>query len=256
MDIPFDIVIPVGPNDIEVIHNMIEHTQKNVVDYRNIYLVSYDENLQIPGCITINEQIFPFNKQMIGEIIGHHSRIGWYLQQLIKLYAPFVIEGILDTYLVIDSDTYFLRPTCFLLNKLPLYNFGYEHHIPYFQHMQKLHPSLTKQNKYSGICHHMIFQKHILSELFKLIETYHKTIFWKAFLLCINENDKQGSGASEYEIYFNYLHIYHTNSFIVRPLLWKNVNALSNDPNLDYISYHWYQREKKVDDDLVKDEII
>ena len=41
MDILFDIVIPVGPNDVNVIGNMINTTKKNIIGYRNIYLVSY-----------------------------------------------------------------------------------------------------------------------------------------------------------------------------------------------------------------------
>ena len=240
MDILFDIVIPVGPNDRTVIHNMVEHTKKNVIGYRNIYLVSYDVSILIENCITVDENIFPFNKQLIGNIIGHNDRVGWYLQQLIKLYASFVIIDILDNYLVIDSDTYFLRPSSFFLNKLPLYNPGSEYHLPYFNQMNKLHPSLSKKSSKSGISHHMMFQKKILIELFKLVESYHNTDFWKAFLSSIDTRDILGSGASEYEIYFNYLHIYHRESFIVRALEWENTSQIKD--NLDYISCHWYMR--------------
>jgi len=242
MNILFDIVIPVGPNDSKVIESMITFTKKNIIGYRNIYLVSYDPTISIKDCITINENIFPFNKKLIGELIGHHDRIGWYLQQLIKLYAGFIIKNILDNYLVIDSDTYFLKPTTFFKNALPLYNIGIEFHRPYFDHMRKFHPALLKQNNNSGICHHMMFQKKILIELFNLIEYYHKTEFWKIFLLSINQNDILGSGASEYEIYFNYLHIYHNDKFIVRPLKWENTSVLNTDIDADYISYHWYMR--------------
>tara|TARA_B110000971_G_C19963294_1_gene478974 strand:+ start:368 stop:1090 length:723 start_codon:yes stop_codon:yes gene_type:complete len=240
MDILFDIVIPVGPNDTTVIHNMIKNTKKNIIGYRNIYLVSYDPTILIDNCITVDEKLFPFNKQTISDIIGYNDRVGWYLQQLIKLYASFVIVGILDNYLVIDSDTYFLRPTSFFLNKLPLYNPGSEYHLPYFNQMSKLHPSLSKKSTKSGISHHMLFQKKILIELFKLVELYHNTDFWKAFLLSIDKRDILGSGASEYEIYFNFLHIYYNGSFIVRTLKWENTAQIRDD--LDYISCHWYMR--------------
>jgi len=36
----FDIVIPIGPNDITVCRNQIKYTKLNVVGYRNIYIVS------------------------------------------------------------------------------------------------------------------------------------------------------------------------------------------------------------------------
>ena len=71
-----------------------------------------------------------------------------------------IIPEILDTCLVIDADTFFLKPTVFIKNNKCLYNFGTEYHKPYFTHMLKLDKELIKiyENK-SGICHHMIFEK-------------------------------------------------------------------------------------------------
>jgi hypothetical protein len=242
MDVLFDIIIPVGPNDVSVIRNMVEYTKLNIIGYKNIYLVCYDPKLKIDGCITIDENIYPFNKHSIGEIIGHNERVGWYLQQLLKLYAGFVIDGILNNYLVIDSDTFFLRPTAFFSNRLPLYNTGSEYHQPYFEHMKNLHPTLTKQMNRSGICHHMMFQKNVLSHLFNMVEEYHHVPFYQAFLKCINQNHILGSGASEYEIYFNHLIINFPNSFRIRDLRWTNTSHFAEIPNTDYISVHWYMR--------------
>ena len=239
----FDIVIPIGPNDKSIIYDMVNFTKQNIIGYRNIYLVSYDPLINIEDCITINENIYPFSKNTIREIIGDSDRIGWYLQQLIKLYSFKIINGLLDNYLVIDSDTFFLKPTSFFKDNIPLYNIGYEYHIPYFDHMIKLHPTLLKQTNYSGITHHMIFQKHILQHLFDIVELYNNNIFWISFLKCINEKDIHRSGASEYEIYFNFLHIYYDNKFHIRVLEWDNTNINTNtNTNLNYISNHWYIR--------------
>ena len=239
MNILFDIVIPVGPNDINKINNLIEYTKKNIIGYRNIYLISKN-NINITDCIFINENIFPFNINVISIFYGKNNRNGWYFQQLIKLYASFFIDNILNNYLVIDADTYFLKPTIFFKNKLPLYNIGTEYNLPYFEHMTNLYPSLNKSINHSGICHHMMFQKHILEELFTLVESYHNKPFWEAFLLCINQNHYLGSGASEYEIYFNYLHIFHPNKFIIRELKWTNNSQIIEDNDYDYVSCHWY----------------
>jgi hypothetical protein len=242
MDLLFDIVIPVGPNDIKVISKMIEHTEKYIIGYRNIYLVSFDSTIQFNNCITIDENIFPFNKKILSDYLGNNDRLGWYLQQLIKFYSGFVIKDILNNYLVIDSDTYFYKYTTFFDNGLPLYNIGTENHLPYFEHMNKLHPSLNKQIEYSGISHHMMFQTNIIIELFKLVENYHNDIFYIVFLKCINEKDIVRSGASEYEIYFNYLYIYHKNAFTIRKLKYKDTNVFINDDDFDYISCHWWRR--------------
>ena len=105
----FDIVIPVGPNDIDIIKKQIEYTIKNIIGYRNIYVITYDKSLYIENCIIITEDIFPFDINTVSKFHGKISRNKWYLQQLLKLYAGFVIPNILDTYLVLDTDTFFLH---------------------------------------------------------------------------------------------------------------------------------------------------
>jgi hypothetical protein len=231
----FDIVIPVGPNDYEIFTQQVEFTKRNIVGYRNIYIVSPIEH-SVFGCIYVSEDRFPFSMEDVSNILGKSSRNGWYLQQLIKLYAGFVIPDILDTYLVIDSDTFFLKPTTFIENGVCLYNTGTEHHIPYFVHMNKLHPSLSRQMSASGICHHMIFQTKYIQELFKLVNGD----FWRVFLERVD--DTEGSGASEYEIYFNFMLKYYPSDIKIRTLSWKNTNVLTMVGNDDYISYHWYMR--------------
>jgi hypothetical protein len=241
----FDVVIPLGANDINKIDKTVENVKTNVIGYRNIYIVSYDKNINIDGCITIDENIFDFKKD-IYDMTFTYNRNGWYLQQLIKLYSSFYIEELLDNYLIIDCDTFFFKKTSFFdENDLPLYNHGEEYHIPYFEHMSKLHPTLNRYKyEISGICHHMMFQKPILKDLFKLVEDYHNNEkpFYKFFLEYIDTNII--SSASEYEIYFNYLCIYKQGKFKIRKL--NNLNiSFSNYDNYvnseyDYISCHNY----------------
>ena len=104
----FDIVICLGAKDKDIINEQIKYTKKNVIGYRNIYIISYDPNLSIEGCITINENIFPFSMKTVNNIHGLNNRNGWYLQQLFKLYAGIIIPDILDKYLVIDLRYIFL----------------------------------------------------------------------------------------------------------------------------------------------------
>ena len=138
----FDIVIAVGPDDKNIIKEQINFTKKNIIGYRNIYLISYDPKIKIKNCITINENIFPFSKKTVKKYHGENKRNGWYLQQLLKLYAGFIISDILEKYLVIDSDTFFLKPTEFIQDNKCLYNYCSEYHKPYFDHMKKLDNSL------------------------------------------------------------------------------------------------------------------
>jgi len=279
-DYKFDVVINVGPKDSEVIHTQIEYTKNNIIGYRNIYLVTSNEDLKIDNCITINENIFPFgladcqNRYKLTEKEKEKNadcRTGWYLQQLLKLYAGICIPNILDRYLVIDADTYFLKPTTFIENDKCLYNtgrrgkgfHGFQYHKPYFAHMEKLGIGLKRYDKkISGICHHMMFETKYVKEIMSRVENIFNENFYTVFLN--NIDNEQKSGASEYEIYFNYMMINHSDKIKIRNLQWSNARIkdwekillnkptsippkwadllLKSEANYNYISYHWYKR--------------
>ena len=244
----FDLIIPVGPEDREIVTKQIEFTKKNIIGYRNIYLICYDPTITLEGCVTINENIFPFTIDTVAKFHGKLSRNGWYLQQLLKLYAGMVIPNILDKYLVIDSDTFFLKPTTFIENGKCLYNYGTTYHKPYFDHMLALANLEDVAGIKSGICHHMMFETKYVQELIKIVETKHGDLFYNVFLKLATEIN--GAGASEYEIYFNYILKHHNDEIMIRRLEWADVQVFNITINTDcsvvpyvYLSYHWYMRQ-------------
>ena len=174
------------------------------------------------------------------------------MQQLIKLYAGLVIPGILQRYLIIDADTFFLKPTTFIElnteinednnseNDLMLFNYSSEYHFPYFEHMLRMHPKLIRCANNSGISHHMLFDVKYIKEMFKMIEELHNDIFYNIFLKCIDTNHYLNSGASEYELYFNYMINFHNDKIKIRKLIYKDIKELVFDESNDYVSYHWY----------------
>ena len=245
----FDIVICIGPNDSSFINYSINYTKKNICGYRNIYLISYDKNIIIDKCITIDENIFPFNKNSVFNYLGINDRNGWYLQQILKMYAGNIIPDILDYYLVIDADTLFLKPIHFFSDDNLHYHssISNQNHLPYFNHMYKLHPIFKKSYHLSGISHHCMFNKLILNELFNFVEQFHNNgkQFWQIFLEMIDKNDVLMSGASEYEIYFTYLILFYSNKFKMRHLKCiENISYITDDVinNYDYMSQHWHNR--------------
>jgi hypothetical protein len=244
-----DIVIPLGPNDIDVIKSTVSYAKQNIIGYRNIYIVCVDKNLVIDDCITIDERIFPFSINDVSSFHGKQSRNGWYLQQLLKLYSGMTIPNILQNYLVIDADTLFLNPTKFIKeNNQFMFDNSLHYHDRYFKHMNLLHNSLFNEQFVSGVTHHMIFNTHLVSELFKIVELYHnKGPFWEIFLKLVDKSDYTGSGASEYEIYFNYMLIHHSDKISARKLKSQDVKSLDNinefiSNKYNYISYHNYLR--------------
>ena len=247
-DLLFDIVVCVGPHDNDIVSDVLPYTKRNVIGYRNIYLVCSNPNILVPGTITIDEKIFPFTISDLQIMFGNNDRNGWYLQQLLKFYSGNVIPGILKRYLVIDCDTYFLKPTKFITDDgKHLCTTGSHNHSPYFLHMNRLHPSLKKTNPLSGIAHHCFFHTDMVNELMQLIEksVSNKAAFWQIFLQNIDMNEFAGSGASEYEIYFTFMNLYHSNDMVIRQLNWENVSTLdiNNAKDCDFVSVHWYARK-------------
>jgi hypothetical protein len=242
-DALFDILFLLGPNDVSVIHDNILYAKKNVIGYRHIYIICFDDTLQFDGCITISEKLFPFTMETVAKYHGKLGRNGWYLQQLLKLYAGFVIPNILENYLVIDADVAFLKPTRFYEDGKYLYNYSDEYHPPYFAHMQTMHPSLIRVDpSKSGISHHMLFQTKYIKELFELVESAHNgEPFYNIFLKSVT--DYYTSGASEYEIYFNFIQQRHPSDIQIRYLKYINTNDISKKhEDYDYLSFAHYMR--------------
>jgi len=240
----FDIVICVGPNDNDVVEKNVYYCKQNIVEHRNIYLVCSNPNINIDGAITIDEKIFPFNINDVENFIGKRQRCGWYLQQLLKIYSGKTITGILESYLIIDCDTFFLKPTRFITddNKFILTT-GTEYHRPYFTHMNKLHPSLSKIHPLSGISHHTMFNTILVQEMIDMIENHNQNkSFWKLYLENISPVDYDLSGAAENEMYFTYLYVYHKDKIQLRTLKWINTDKIILNGDHDFISYHWYLR--------------
>lgn len=245
----FDVVVPVGPKDLSTIQACVQGLQQNIAEKRSIFLVTSPSLLprEFDHVKILDEKtLFPFTKETIAALFQGNQRSSWYFQQLLKLYSVLVIPGILPRVLIVDADTIFLRPTTFLTtdNQMQL-NVGREYHLPYFEHMSTLVPGLGRTfQQFSGITHHMLFDREIVKDLFHKVETRHEKPFWEVFCRSVDPKNISGSGASEYELYFNFALRFHPEKVILRPLRWENVKTLSEPSSADYVSCHWYLREK------------
>lgn len=249
-----DVVIPVGPNDIMHLSEHLKTTLPNIIGLGKTYIICPSIIVgMIPplgeNVVVVDEaQAFPFSLDTVAHFHTPLPRNGWYLQQLIKLYAGIVLG--LERYLVIDSDTYFLNPTSFVdpTMDIPYMDWGIEYHPPYFTHMDYLLPGLTKMDKHkSGICHHMVFETKYIREIMGEVAKHHGNREFYEVFLSMPGMDHSGSGASEYEIYFNYMLKFHPDQVILRPLRWENVFYMEDDlkDKYDYVGWHWYMRHFK-----------
>ena len=239
----FDVVIPLGPNDEDIINHCIDSVRKYVWDFRKIYVVAH-RLIELPGVTVIDECIFPFLKGDIQSYIKRGSA-GWYLQKLLKLYSPSVIPDIHTNVVVIDADTVFYKPVKFMNERKFLFNMSNHVHQPYFDHMLRLHSSFTKWKRgVSGIVNIMIINRSIIKEIIDKVEAFHKEPFWKVFMSTLDPEEP--SSASEYEIYFHYIMKTYPNRVELRPLQYDNSGKRDKKGGgfYHYVNYHaWNQKQ-------------
>lgn len=269
-----DVVIPCHEKDFGTLTYVVEGI-KSYIPHNRIFVVSRNKPIHQTIRITkvhngqviqtnekllehvefIDECLYPFTKDDIAfeilqdrvaaaHFIEHpKSRIGWIYQQFLKLYAPYVIPDISSNVLIVDADTIFMHRTVFQ-DELgaPLFNVGTEYIIGYFDCIQRLIPGLKKVfPSYSGICHHMLFQKTVLDDLFGMIEKIHEKAAWKAICHVIDHEDLYKSCFSEYELYFNFI-FSRSMQPKLRILKWENVSMpvlhTMYNKGYDYVSCH------------------
>ena len=232
-----DIVICVGPNDAHVVSRCIESVRQ-YIQYRTIVCIAAPGIEPIQNVVWIPESVFPFTKKDMNA----GERSGWYLQQLLKIYAPLVLPQLSDTYLILDADVVFHKHVSFSNQGIIQFNVGTEYHRPYFYHMKRLHPALNKVRDVSGICHLMPMKRHIVKELIRQVEVHHSSTFWKVFIDAVDPRERPYSGASEYEILFSFTLSQFPNEAVVHPLEWANSQSVTPGYTGVYEAVHYYMR--------------
>lgn len=236
--------------DIDKVYIICPFTDKAKKKYQNRFgkrLVFFDETsfpfqsqdifdymmevVKVHGVYPL-EGVTPFEKFL-------YVKIGWFLQQLLKLYAGRVIG--LEDYLVLDADVFWFNKVNFInetIGNMTRYNYASssQYHQSYMASIGKLSGDeiyyKEKETFRGGITHHMVFTKHVLNSIFEKTEKKHKLPFWKAVLnvsaleitchaprlsLC-----GSGSTLSEYDLYLNHAKLYYPETINYRPLLWTN----------------------------------
>jgi hypothetical protein len=246
-----DVVIPCHPKDAAGLDRCIKAIRKHGHNIRRVIVVSSQPLSH--RAEWFDERKYPFTKEMILQEIfqGHPPktapRLGWVYQQLLKFYAFAVIPDLSPNILILDADTVFLAPTYFMTpTGEPFFNRGKEHYQPYFDHAKRLIPGFQKVfPKYSGITHHMLFQRPILEDLFQQIVDVHALEPWKAILRCVDLKQFDKACLSEYEIYFNFAFM-RTDQAHLRKLKWANIKSLDaikkyREDGYDYVSCHLFE---------------
>ncbi len=250
---PIDVIIPCVKKDLPVVEYAIKGIRMHCSDVRRVIVVSPEKLTESAEWFPESE--YPFTKKdvnarMVGVPEGYW-RAGWYYQQLLKCYVFRAIPDLADHVLLLDADTVFFHKVRFIDDKgRMLLCPGREYHKAYFRHMAKFLPGLKRMNqRLSGISNHMLINRGVMEDLFARVEEHNQKPFWHAFMDCVEPSSYKFSGASEYEIYFNFCLKFHPEKVRVRKLKWKNMRKLTGvDPSTnsiyDFGSFHSWMRER------------
>ncbi len=157
------------------------------------------------------------NKITNSTSVINRTRVGWYLQQFIKL-AVLKNAAINEYILIWDADTIPIKKIKFFnAYGVPLLFKGTEHHQPYFDCIDKL-LEMEKKVTYSFIAQCILIRGQWAKAFFAEIENIHKKKWDEAMLSVINFDEQ--SGFSEYETLGTFLTHKYPNEFKVRGSKW------------------------------------
>ena len=285
-----DIVMPVGPKDTARARFSLEGIVRNSLNpIRHIYIITPERfAISLPDRVPVHwvrDAEFPFSIHEIQEIFRKKNSIyenaSWYYQQLLKFYAFRIIEGLSDSFLILDSDFMFTKKTRFLTEDgKGILAFGYPfkwmlgtnrypekvEHI-HAEFASRLIPGWSTAHPYGGMQHHMLFQRPILEDLFSIVERKWQREFWKAFIHGVDVH--KWNAAAEYVIYHHFALQRHADKITPRHLdacdiifdseddgpPWNTILDIGKQPRYNAVGFHRFLklRERLMTMDYIPD---
>ena len=212
MQTKVDLIIPSIPSDIDIFINNIDSLFSKLPIKKLIIVGPEEIEKLIPfdSRIKVLCEDYIVDKHQIKKIFSSrtrgdncNARMGWYLQQFIKMAYSRICEDMY--YLIWDSDTVPLKNVILFDKKdCPVFHVKTEYHKPYFEVINKLIPGLHKQIEGSFIAEHMLVKTEYMLSLISTIES-NKNIegnsFEEKILRAIDIKDLCDCGFSEFETY-------------------------------------------------------
>ena len=218
---PVDVMIPVGPNDVDVAPLAVAGVRANLRDpVSRIAIVTPPELVgrlaaEIPDVGVIDETTI-LSAEAVASVVAAtppHRR-GWYLQQLVKLAWCLERSG-LCTY-VVDADTVLVRAQSMHTARGDVVFAAQEYHQPYFDHLARLHRGDIPRPLFGTTVHQMLYRREWLRALVDDIERANPGQRWiESILGAIDPNVL--SSFSEGECYGQWVLRHRRRQILVRP---------------------------------------
>lgn len=218
-----DCVIPAHEKDFETLGYVVRSLRNCCPEIRRIIIVSRatwrDAIVEECNVEWVDEaaDVWPFHLNDFGDT---GCTPGWIFQQLLKLHAPLLINGLLPNVLACDADVVWLQERLYFLqakdgpsDPVALLCHFTSDDCPPIRSTVDLHrydcfvssmlPNLSKRrpSAETAVCHHALFQRDVIESLFQKVEDAFGCPFWEVFR---DVAKSCGGRASEYELYFAY----------------------------------------------------
>lgn len=251
-DLMIDFVVPCHPKDFPSLKICVNGIKDNISSLNRIFVVSNDDP-NIEGVIHIPEQNYsPYvQREKIAAKFEQYNqsllyRTKWIYQQFLKLFSAKVIPELTESYVMVDSDTIFLRDIPFDPEKF-YYCKAEEYHKPYIDPIKKLF-GIEETIGFSTISHHMIFNKKKLNEMIETVEKrFESESFFECVLSILDYNE--ASCISEWDLYSNFMILNYPEMCQQRQLIWEDISFVpvkshleEFKENFDFVSCHAYRR--------------
>lgn len=210
-DLPVALMIPVAPKDVVRARHAIPLIQQRIahpISRTVIVAPDHPDLRQVAADLGVE---FLLESDPLGDLLGDAlpDTPGVIRQQMLKLASPRFL-GHRDV-LVMDSDTYPLRPMAFTHGGRHILYRGDNNREPFPTFTDALlgpHPSRPP----NFIAHSMLFHGPWLEQLFETIEARH-AMPWQHAILKLLEDPSNGV-MSEYDIYGTFLHRTRPEAFV------------------------------------------
>lgn len=215
----FDVIIPVGPNDVNFAHRVVDYVWRCLWEAEHIYIITNIKyfktiNRKIPREIpvtlvdenTLLEGLsFKRTKELIMKYSAPNSEIsvGWYLQQFTK-FAFARSKYAKSYYLSWDADTLPLAPIKYFEGDHILFNPKHEYNKNYFTTTEKI-LGYGRLVDYSFISENMLFSVEYVENMLQEIENRSRGgLDWIEFIISSCNLQSPLPAFSEFETYGNY----------------------------------------------------
>jgi hypothetical protein len=193
---PIAVVIPAAEKDADALPHCLESVRRHILHPLAAVWVVAPNSSRVREIARAHDAEWIHEDDLLPRPAAVLNTRGWVLQQLIKLNAAGRTPA--PDYLVMDSDTVFLRAQLFRRGGRAVLRYSDQYELRYNRSLELVFGT-RRRFPVSFVTHHMLFQRHHVEALRARIEQRFARPWWDAILRVLDREEL--ISFSEYELY-------------------------------------------------------